>query len=133
MEKPSPSTRELARILLAAHLPATDPHGPPGVALVNENLRKSLIEFAGAEGFGSLLRRALALSSAQVPALQNARVRADGHVEGIESPLAQVGTAWESAAMAVTVQMLELLVTFIGERLTRRLVREACPDTSPGE
>jgi hypothetical protein len=37
------------------------------------------------------------------------------------------------AAVAITAQLLGLLVTFIGEPLTVRLVREAWPDASWGK
>lgn len=123
--------RELARRLLAASPHATDPHAT--ATLVNENLRQVLTQLVGAEGFSSLLRRALVLASAEMPALRSAKVSADGHLEGVDQLLTQSATTREQAAISVTAHMLELLVTFIGESLTRRLAREACPETSPEE
>jgi hypothetical protein len=125
----SSSMRELARMLLAASPRASDPHAP--VPLINENLHRDLTELVGADGLASLLQRALALASAEVPALYGAEMSKDGHLQGVEPLLTQAATARDQAAMAVTTQLLELLVTFIGETLTRRLVREACPGTSP--
>lgn len=99
--------------------------------LVNENLRLSLTRFAGTEGFASLVRRSLRLASATIPTLQGAELRADGQVEA--QLFAHDDVLWREAATAVTAQLLVLLVTFIGEPLTRRLVREACPETAPDE
>ena len=72
MDTPSPSIRDLARRLLAveaASQSAADPRVHEAVR-VCEKLRISLTRFAGADGFASLLRRALALARAEVPALQ---------------------------------------------------------------
>lgn len=131
MDTLAPSTRELARTLWAASVHASATHGQ-STPLVNENLRRSLIQFAGADGFLSLLRRSTALASAEVPVLRAADVSSDGGIHGIEELVTNAVTA-EQAAIAITAHMLELLVTFIGEPLTQRLVREACPETSLGE
>ena len=66
---PSPSMRDFARRLLAAEAASQI---APGVqvheaARVCEKLQISLTRFAGSDGFKSLLRRALALASAEVP------------------------------------------------------------------
>jgi hypothetical protein len=132
MDKPSPSTRDLARRLLAASQTASDPHMHEAV-LVNEKLRISLTQFAGADGFASLLRRALALASAEAPALRSAKVSADGRLEGFEQLASHAGSAGGEKAAAITAHLLGLLVTFIGEPLTLRLVREAWPETAPVE
>lgn len=130
MEKPSPSLRELAAQLLAATARASDPQVLEAV-LVNENLRAALTRLTGAAGVTSLLRRALALASAEMPALRSVTMNADGQLEGIEH-LAEGETSGEDAGMAVTAQMLELLVTFIGEGITRRLVLEAISSNGAG-
>jgi hypothetical protein len=129
MDKPSPSMRELARRLLAVSQSAADPHVHEAV-LVNDKLRISLTQFAGVDGFASLLRRALALASAEAPALRSAKVSADGRLEGFENHAGSVGS---EEAVAITAYLLWLLVTFIGEPLTLKLVRDAWPETSPAE
>lgn len=121
--------RELARRLVASSPIVSDPR-MQGATLVNESLRDALAQFAGTEGFLALLRRALALAGAELPALQGAKVSAQGRIEGIEQFLTHAGTAREEAAVAVTAHMLDLLVTLIGEPLTRRLVRQAYPKAS---
>ena len=123
--------RDLAQRLLAASQTASDPHVHDPV-LLNEKLRLSLTRFAGADGFASLLRRALALASAEAPALRNAKVSADGRVESFEQLASHAGSVGGEEAVAITAHLLGLLVTFIGEPLTLRLVREAWPGTALG-
>ena len=123
--------RDLARRLLAASQTAADPHVHEAVVVI-EKLRITLTKFAGAEGFASLLRRALLLAAADVPALQNVQIGADGRLEGFEQIVADKGTgaAGDEAAVAITAHLLDLLATFIGEPLTLTLVRAAWPDIS---
>jgi hypothetical protein len=134
MDTPSPSTRDLARRLLAASKTASNPHVPEAVVVI-EKLRSSLTKFAGFEGFASLLRRALRLASADVPSLKSVKVASDGRLEGFEQIVADRGTgaAGDAAAVAVIAHLLWLLVTFIGEPLTLTLVREAWSHNSLDE
>ena len=125
--------RDLARRLLDASQTGSGPHDHEAV-LVIERLRIPLTVFAGVDGFSSLLRRALVLARVKAPSLQSATVSADGRLEGLAHLAADASTDGErEAAIAITAQLFELLVTFIGEPLTLRLVRDAWPDTSLGE
>lgn len=121
--------RDLARKLLAESQSAAGPHRYE-VVLVSEKLRISLTRFAGVDGFAALLRRALALASGEMPALQSVKVSADGRLEGFEK---LAGGVWEEAAVVLTGNLLELLVTFIGEPIALRLVREAWPNMTIDE
>ena len=138
MDTPSPSIRDLARRLLAAEAAtqsAAEPRVHPAVR-VCEKLRVSLTRFAGVDGFAALLRRALALAREEVPALHGITEKADGSIEGLEKLVADAGNSGvggSDAAVAITVHLLGLLVTFIGEPLTVRLAREAWPDASLDE
>jgi hypothetical protein len=137
IDKPYPSIRDLARRLLAveaASQSAADPRAHETVR-VFVKLRVSLTRFAGADGFASLLRRALVLASADVPSLQSVKIGADGRLEGFEQVVADTGTgaAGVEAAIAITTHLLGLLVTFIGEPLTLRLLRGAWPEISLDE
>jgi hypothetical protein len=129
MNSPSEPTRAWARQLLAVESASHSPTQLHKAVRVSEKLRSALTRFVGADGFAALLRRALALAKADVPALENARVAPDGRLEGIEEIAADAGTSAE-AAIAITAHLLALLVTFIGEPLTLRIVRGAWPDTS---
>lgn len=136
MDTPSPSIRELARQLLASSQTAASPHANAAV-LVSDGLRISLTRFAGAEGFASLQRRALARAKVEVPALQAVTIGADGRLEGLDRLDAQAdsteGGEVEKAAVAVTAHLICLFVTFIGESFTLRLLHEAWPELSFGE
>ena len=127
------SLRDIARRLLdleAASLCASQQHEAVRVC---ERLQVSLTRFAGADGFTSLLRRALALARVEIPSIQNIRVKADGSIEGLEAIAADSRDSGKStdagteAAIAITTNLLALLVTFVGKRITLRLVREAWP------
>lgn len=134
MSSPSPSTRELARRLLALEAARPSTHEDTSAAVrVCERLRVSLTRFAGPDGFASLLRRALTLARAEVPSLQAVTVVPDGRLEGFETVAAGPGPAGADAAAALTAHLLELLVTFVGTSLTLRLVRDAWPDASLDE
>jgi hypothetical protein len=125
-------------LALEAAQPQSAPYQHEAVR-VCEKLRVSLTRFAGPDGFASLLRRALTLARAEVPALQAIQVNPDGSLEGLEQLAArewQPGSDWHGgadAAVAITAHLLVLLVTFIGRPLTLRLVREAWPDMSLDE
>jgi hypothetical protein len=56
------------------------------------------------------------LAIAEVPSLQGVKIGADGRLEGLVA---------DEAALALTANLLGLLVTFVGEPLTLRLVRDA--------
>ena len=122
--------RDLARRLLAASQTGSGPHVPEVVAVI-ERLQISLAKFAGDAGFTSLLRRAVVLASADVPSLQSVKIGANGRLDGIEQLAADTGAGalGDEAAVAITAHLLGLLVAFIGEPLTLRLLRESWPDT----
>ena len=121
--------RDLARRLLAASQTATGPQVHEAV-LVSERLRISLERFAGAAGFASLLRRALVLASGDVPLLRSVKIGADGRLEGLEQLDTGTSALESEAAVAITAHLLGLLVAFIGESFTLRLLRDSWPDTS---
>ena len=135
METPSESMRDLAqrlRAVEAASQSASDAHVPAAVR-VCEKLRISLTRFFGADGFTSLMRRAVAVAQAEVPSLHNIEVKPDGSLQGFEELAADPGNGEAEVTFAITAQLLALLVTFIGKPLTLRLVREAWSDASLDE
>jgi len=129
MDMPSPSIRDLARRLLAFEAARAGASDEPVVNAVSvcEALRVSLTRFAGSDGFTSLLRRSLTLARAEAPVLNNIKVNPEGCLEelhAIEGPEDET----TNAALAITAHLLGLLVTFIGESLTLRMVRETWPN-----
>jgi len=122
---PSPKIRALAQRLLAYEDSAANPSAAhmPAVFCVSEKLRHPLSTLAGNSGFRSLLARALTLAKAQNPRLAQCNVKPDGSLEGL-------GTEEQDAEAGVTLiaQLLELLVTFIGEGLVMNLVLDSWPN-----
>ena len=90
---------------------------------VFERLRVALARFAGSDSFASLVRRALALAKADEPALQQVSIKANGSLEGLEQIAGD-------PIVTIIAHFLGLLVTFIGEPLTLRLIRDAWPDAT---
>ena len=127
---PSASVREVAQKLVSEQGRRT---GNGNSLLLNEQLRSSLVRFAGMDGFASLLRRAIVLSSTTIPALRHAKVGTAGQLEGLDRTFTEDRVLSREASIVVTSQLLELLVSFIGESLTRRLVEDACREPSPDE
>ena len=101
---------------------------------VCEKLRRPLTTYAGTAGFRSLLSRALSLARLEQPWLDGVRIAADGSIE--YSPEIEAQMATDRAAeggVAFVTQLLVLLVTFVGESLTLRLVQEVWPKAANGE
>lgn len=134
MSKASPEIQNLARQLLAfeaAHLNASEAGVAVAVRVIDE-LRIRLIKLAGLDGFRSLLSRSLTLARAEAPYLNRVSVSANGSLEGWEE-IEQSQDAAGQAARILLTHLLALLVTFIGESLTLRLVSDSWPETSINE
>jgi hypothetical protein len=131
MSTAPPETRDYARRLIALEAARDEPPVGGGSAAVRvcEKLRVPLAKLAGTEGFRSLLSRAVALAKSEAPALDAVVVRADGSLEGLDGAGhdRDAGARGEAGGVVVA-QLLGLLVTFIGEPLTLRLVRDAWPE-----
>jgi hypothetical protein len=100
----------------------------PAAFQVCEKLHPHLATLVGNGGFRALLSRALALANAEVPWLRAVHVKADGAMEGLEEPHAQLDPdEFFEGRVVLLAQLLGLLVAFIGANLTLRLVREIWP------
>lgn len=126
------SMRDLAKRLLEYEATSSRADEPVQSAeQVWDKLRIVLTRFAGADGFTSLMRRAVALARAEYPFLALIMVRTDGSISGLEDSVADPegrGVEVEGAVSAVTAHVLVLLEKLIGETLTLRLVRDAWPE-----
>jgi hypothetical protein len=119
--------RDLAERLVAYETKANKSSRTKTLAafLVGEKLRPDLAALMGNVGFRALLSRALALANAEVPWLRAVHVKADGSFEGLAELEAQVDPEEIfEGGIVLLAQLLGLLVAFIGEDLTLRLVRE---------
>ena len=119
----APTTRELAQRLLAfeaveAGTANADTHA---VGRVCDKLRRPLTTLAGAAGFRSLLARALTLAKQESPVLGAWEIRSDGSLEGVNGEAAQPGAV-------LVAHLIGLMITFIGEALTLRLLQDVWPD-----
>ena len=85
-----------------------------------EKLRIPLSTLAGPVGFQALLARALTVARMETRTLSTVQVKGDGRVIGLEQVPSGEAT---QAANALVSHLINLLVTFIGEFLTLRLLR----------
>jgi hypothetical protein len=98
---------------------------------VFEKLHPRLATLMGNAGFRALVSRSLALANEEFRWLRAVHVRSDGALEGLEGLHAQLAPEvfFEGKAVLLA-QLLGLMVAFIGEKLTVRLVGEVWPKLS---
>jgi hypothetical protein len=121
---PSSKVRDIAQHLVAYEAMGrrkTDLPRPAALQ-VCEKLRPPLSTLTGAAGFHSLLVRALTLARREAPVLELVKVRDDGSLEGLTA-----GTT-EPGGTLLIAQLISLLMTFIGDALTMRLLMDIWPN-----
>ena len=130
MSRATPSLRVFAERLIAHEAKENRSAGSesPSIFPVPAKLRPYLTTFMGNAGYHALLTRALSLAAAEVPWLRAVQVKADGSLPGLDELAAPVAPKdiFEGRVVLLT-QLLGLLVAFIGENLTVRLVQEVWP------
>jgi hypothetical protein len=96
---------------------------------VCEQMRPHLATLMGNDGFRALLARALTLAAPQASWLYSVHLNTgDGCLHGCDD----VGTGLDAEAITeamgiLVAHLLSLLVAFVGEKLTLRIVRQAWP------
>jgi hypothetical protein len=134
MNRATPKMRDFAERLIGYETrenKSSETKTPAAACRVGEKLRPHLATLMGNVGFRALLSRALALANAEVPWLRAVHVKADGSLEGLDELGAQVDPdEIFKGCVVLLAQLLGLLVAFIGEDLTLRLVREVWPKLS---
>jgi hypothetical protein len=126
-----PKSRHLAQRLLTYEAVADENSEPAESAVfrVCDRLRQPLITLAGVAGFRSLLSRALTLARAEAPSLSAVQVAADGSLKGQDEFASQANKEQaRDGGVILVAQLIGLLLTFIGEGLTLRLVQDVWPD-----
>lgn len=101
----------------------------PAARLVCDKLRPPLATLMGRTGFCALLSRALALTSTEATWPGVVQVKPDGTLLGwdlLEGKISRKELA--EASKALIARLLGLLVAFVGEDLTFRLLREIWPE-----
>ena len=124
----APTTRDLAQRLVAYEgveisSAMADMHA---VCRVCNKLRHPLTTLAGAAGFRSILSRALTLAKQESPVLGAWEVEADGSLQGLNGEAAQSGDV-------LIAHLIGLMITFIGESLTLRLLHDVWLDLPGSE
>ena len=128
-----PVSRQLARRLLTYEAAAgkNSELTESAAFRVCEKLRLPLCSLAGVAGFRSLLSRALALARAEAPSLSAVQVGADGSLKGLDDLAPKDDRDLSKAEGAILIaQLLGLLLTFIGEGITIRVVQGVWPESA---
>ena len=117
-----PNTRDLADHLVVIESASGDIADFDILATcrICEKLRRPLVAVTGTAGYASLLSRSLTLAKRQAPALASVQVKPDGTLDGL------VADAAEEHPILVGC-LLGLLMTFIGEALTMRVLNDIWP------
>jgi len=119
-------------VSLIRHEAAVIPSSPAHLANilpVTDKLRPLLVNFMGRAGYHALLSRALSLAREEAPWLCDVTITSDGSLETFD----ELADKHESAEVIdgseiLLAHLVSLLVAFIGEALTLRLVRELWQD-----
>ena len=131
MKQATPAIRDLARLLLMLE---ANRSAPPAEQVqvtlsVFTNVRTYLSRIVGVAGFQALLARALALATAEMAWLETVRVQDDATLMGFtEAAQRQPAKAVTAGSIALLSQLIGLLVIFIGDTLTLRLVQDIWPE-----
>jgi hypothetical protein len=119
---------DLSRELVAYEVRAAQSPLVVTAASVCEKLRPKLAALMGDTGFRALLSRAVALASAEIPSLCKLTIDASDSLVYPEAIGGEAAAAADIEGSVVLVaQLLSLLVAFIGEILTRQVLREVWP------
>jgi len=130
MNRTHPQLRHFAKRLIVfdARCEKSSPATGSAVFGVPEKLHRQLTALMGEAGFRSLLGRAVILASADLPSLRGVHVKADGSLDGTAEFHAAFGPDEVlEGGVVVLARLLGLLVEFIGENITLRLVHETWP------
>ncbi len=121
--------RRLALRIAALERPSDEFGASKGAPFnVCDKLRASLSPLVGMAGFRSLLSRALALASVDAGWLKSLAVMPDGTLNVLEVAAGLPEDEIARGETLLVAQLVSLLITFIGETLTLRLLQEAWPD-----
>lgn len=131
MRSATPRLQGFAQRLLALEAGSGEKGESDTTFRICEKLRRQLSPLAGVAGFRALLSRALALAGGEVRWLKAVHVNAQGSLEGLDEVRAGLSAVEIAEGEAILVaRLIGLLVTFIGEALTLRLVQDIWPRIS---
>jgi hypothetical protein len=116
-----------ARRLVASEADAVGPSAQTELATIRvyEKLRRQFCAPVGVGGFQALASRALSLAKSQSPRLSEVEVTVSGGLRGLGEVKIQTGTDEDGEVGIVLIaQLLGLLLTFLGEATTLRLMED---------
>jgi hypothetical protein len=127
--------QKLAELLIAEEAKAQKRHSAKATSFeVSARLRPQLVALMGTAGYRAVVSRALTLATDEVKWLHHVRVALDGTIEGLEDVAAQLPPGHAARGrLTLLAHLLELLVSFIGEGLTFRLLQELYPHLSEND
>ena len=129
----TPEMQELAKRLIKLEVKANksrETHISIPI-LVIEKLRPNLSNIMGNAGFRALLSRAIMLARTEFPWLRTVQVDTNGTLGGLDKLDANVSSEdFLDGSVGLLAQLLGLLVAFIGESLTLRMMDEIWPNAS---
>lgn len=122
-----PQVRFLAERLIVREADDSNLFGP--AVQVFDKLRQPLSTLMGKSGFQALVSRSLVLATRDIPWLRTVELTSTGDLTGLKKLEVQLSPEEITEDRVVIVaQLLELLVKFIGEYHTVRLLRETWAD-----
>jgi hypothetical protein len=133
MDPSTSKTQALAQRLveLEARTRKADDSKAPGAFSICEMLRPQLATLMGGVGFRVLLSRALVVAQADDPWLHTVQVEDDGTLSARDEAAALKNPeAMARGSVVLVSHLLGLMVAFIGEALTLRLVLQVWPTLS---
>lgn len=131
MSHATPKSRCFAGSLIRHEALVNPPSSPKrATALpVLHKLRPLLATFMGKTGYQALILRAMIMASEEVPWLCNVEIAANGALENYNEQSAKHETDEKADGSEILLaHLISLLVAFIGEILTLRLINELWPD-----
>ncbi len=116
----SPTSQELTQRVIAYE--GSEAHTDTSAGFrACDKLRRPLSTLLGTLGYRALVLRALTLARRESSQLESVRVKEDGSLDKIEPTSAVAGTV-------LTEQLIGLLLSFVGEAITLRLLHDVWPD-----
>lgn len=113
------TSRELTDRLIACESDEADMGMTPAFR-VCDKLRRPLSTLMGIPGYRALITRALTLAHRESKSLESVRVKDDGALEYLNSEAAASGGV-------LAKQLIALLLSFVGEAVTLRLLHDVWP------
>jgi hypothetical protein len=132
MSRATPALVVFARTLIAFDIEESRYLKTRGASFATvDKLRQRLEIFLGKAGFRAILTRALVLASTEANWLRAVHIRGDGSLEGLEDLATEVAPdEFLTGRVLVLAHLLGMLVSFIGEELTRQTLQDIWPTLS---